>query len=58
MSLNETGMYIYTRLCDKKDVMQIAEELHNDFGISITDAKKDIEDFIVIMIKKGILREG
>ncbi len=57
-SLNETGMYIYRRLCDGKSVHKIAEEMSNDFGINVEVAMNDIEEFVGSMDEKLIRREG
>lgn len=57
-SLNETGMYIYTKLHDGMSTELIAEQMHDEFGISNEQALGDIKVFIDSMIQKGIIREG
>lgn len=52
--INETGMYIYTRMCDGKDAGVIAQEMHNDFSIDVKQALSDVEEFICIMREKGL----
>lgn len=57
-ALNETGIYIYRKLCEGQSAAIIAQNLHEDFDIEVDEALEDVKFFIDDMIKKGILGEG
>lgn len=57
-ALNETGIYIYRKLCEGQSAAIIAQNLHEDFDIEVDEALEDVKFFIDDMIEKGILGEG
>lgn len=55
VSLNESGAKILKRLQENYTKEQIAEEFHHRFGVPVTEAMEDIEQFVDQLQKQGIV---
>ncbi len=53
--LNDTALLIYKQLNENKSREEIEKLFLEEFDVSAVEARKDIEDFITLLNKKGIV---
>lgn len=58
VTMNECGAYIWQNYTESVSETEIAEMLHQRYGISAEEALRDIKEFIEQLQKQGILCEN
>lgn len=53
--LDETATFIWQQISKKTDSSKVVEKLCKVYDVSESKAKKDVEDFLNLLVKKGLI---
>jgi hypothetical protein len=54
--LNNVGARVWELVDGQRSVSQIAQEITQDYEISLDEANKDLQDYLKVMIGQGLLQ--
>ena len=54
--LNEVGARVWELVDGQRSADQIAQEITQDFEVSLEDAERDLQKYLDTMIEQGLLR--
>ena len=57
ISLNSTASFLWDMLKEAKSIQELSEALAEEFDVSLDEAKTDVNEFILMLLDKGMLEE-
>jgi len=54
--LNNVGARVWELVDGQRSVSQIAQEITQDYEVSLDEANKDLQDYLQVMIGQGLLQ--
>jgi hypothetical protein len=54
--LNNVGARVWELIDGQRSVGQIAQEITQDYEVSLDEANKDLQDYLKVMITQGLLQ--
>jgi hypothetical protein len=53
--LNETASFIWKQASDGRNLAEIVRSLSDEYGVDVAQARKDAEELLTALSKKGLL---
>lgn len=55
--LNSTASFLWDMLKEERNIQELSEALAEEFDVSLDEAKTDVNEFILMLLDKGMLEE-
>lgn len=55
--LNSTASFLWDMLKEARSIQELSEALAQEFDVSLDEAKTDVNEFILMLLDKGMLEE-